>query len=222
MANGVSGCPAGATKACLLYSPGIYTGGIDVKNQTAIFKPGIYFIDSNQGFQNSANGDSYMATGFPDDPSTGQGMLIYYTNSGPLSGGHVNTGGFAIGANGTSNVAGAGCSSVTNTCNSNYYKGVLAWEDRNAIAHTDSNSHNFGGGGAMALIGSIYITPTDAAMRAAPAIYSVTQLKGTSGSATVISGGIITSSLDIRGNSAIKMRLNPQAAFVVRQVALVK
>lgn len=222
LANGLNGCPAAPSKPCVLYSPGIYTSGIDVKNQTAIFKPGIYFIDSNLGFQNSANGDASMATGFPDDPTTGQGMLIYDTNSGPLSGGNVNTGGFSIGANGTANLAGAGCSAVTNTCNSNYYKGVLVWEDRNAIAHTGSTSHSFGGGGAMSLIGTIYITPTNAAMLAAPAIYSVTQLKGSSGSSTVLSGGIITSSLDLRGNSGIKMCLNPLASYVVRQVALVR
>jgi len=223
--NGFSGCPAAAvsTKPCLLYIPGYYPNGIDVKNQTAVFTPGIYYIDSNQGFQNSANGDAYMATGIADNAITGQGMLIYDTNSGPPSAGHANTGGFSIGANGTANLAGSGCSAVTNVCDStNTYKGILAFEDRNAVAHTGPNANKFGGGGAMSLIGTIYITPTNAAMLTDPATYQETLLQGNPGSSTVIQGEIITSALTLGGNAGIKMNLSPLPTYVVRQVALVK
>lgn len=224
LANGVSGCPVLATKPCVLYSPGVYsTTNIDVKNQTAVFKPGIYYIESNQGFQNSANGDAYMATGFAPDAATGPGMLIYDTNTALDSNNNAKTGGFSIGANGTANLAGSGCSAVTKLCDAtNYYQGVLAFEDRNAIAHVSSKSHNFGGGGAMALIGTIYITNTKTAMLAAPLVYQTVQLKGSSGNATVIQGEIIAGALSIGGNAGITMNLSSQPNYIVRQVALVK
>jgi len=77
LANGVSGCPLpNPGKPCSLYSPGLYPTGIEVKNETAIFKPGIYYMQS-KGFQSAANGDLYMSTGFADDPVTKQGMVVY-------------------------------------------------------------------------------------------------------------------------------------------------
>ena len=225
LANGTNGCPAAAvaTKACVLYSPGNYPTGIDVKNQTAVFKPGVYYISSG-GFQNSSNGDSYMATGFANDAATGQGMLVYDT--GPTVSGLAKTGGFAIGANGTANLAGSGCSSLTNTCDpANSYKGILAFEDHNAVGHTgigNSKSHTFGGGGALTLIGTIYITNTVASMTATPTVYQTTQLQGGACSGTVLQGEIITSALLLAGNGCITMNLSPLPAYIVRQVALVK
>src|SRR5207302_4984445 len=53
LANGVSGCPASPGKPCNLYSPGLYTGGINVKLETAVFKPGVYYI-AGGGFSNAA------------------------------------------------------------------------------------------------------------------------------------------------------------------------
>ncbi len=73
----VNGCLA---PPCQLYSPGLYTGGILVKNENALFKPGLYYIDGGS-FQNQANGTMLMATGFASDPNTGAGLVVY--NTGP-------------------------------------------------------------------------------------------------------------------------------------------
>ena len=40
---GTDGCPD-QTSGCVEYSPGLYNSGISVKNQVAIFKPGVYYI----------------------------------------------------------------------------------------------------------------------------------------------------------------------------------
>ena len=127
-----SGCPAAQ---CTLYSPGLYTNLI-VKNDTALFKPGLYYISGGQGFGNAANGNMLMATGYPADPNTGSGMVVYNTGTGI----------FNIGANSNAHLVGAD--------NKSFYQGILFFEDRNAVALT----HSLGGGGSIILTGTLYMT----------------------------------------------------------------
>jgi len=212
LANGVSGCPASPNKSCVLYSPGLYTAGIDGKNSTPVFKPGIYYIQSTAGMVCSANCDMYMATGFTDG-STGTNtgwtgnMLVY--NTGP-SGNSTNAGTFDLGANGSIYLTGSPGSSS--------YKGILFFQDRSSVAL----SHSLGGGGAISLVGTIYMTNTLATMTATPSQYQSLSFSGHGGSSTTIQGEIIVGALSMGGSSGITMELNPGASVLVRQIALVQ
>lgn len=78
--NGLYGCPAAPAKACELYFPGVYSdvniGDISVKNQTAVFAPGIYYMTATKSgatganFTTAANGYMQMATGLTDSSTT--------------------------------------------------------------------------------------------------------------------------------------------------------
>ena len=191
---------------CKLYSPGLYTGGILVKTETALFKPGLYYINGG-GFQNQALGDMLMATGFAPDPNTGAGMVVYNTGAGT----------FDVGANSKATLVGSDPTSI--------YKSILFFEDRNGPANTGvgaSAEHRFGGGGAVFLKGTIYISNSLAIMKATPGQYQRVLLQGTPGSTTKIVGEIIVSALKMGGNAGIIMQLDPTATLHIRQVALVK
>lgn len=210
LANGVSGCPASPKKGCELYTPGLYAGGIDGKLSTPVFKPGIYYLQGG-GLTCAANCELTMATGFTDGAGgtntgwTGN-VLFYNTGSAanPTQSGSIN-----IGANGTSNLVGSPSGSA--------YKGMLFFEDRNA----DAQSHSMGGGGAMTLVGTIYLTNTLATMTGDSTHYQALTLQGGSGSGTLVQGEIIVGTLTMGGNGGITMDLNPNASLVVQQVALV-
>jgi hypothetical protein len=210
IANGVSGCPASPKFGCQLYTPGLYAGGIDGKLSTPVFMPGIYYLQGG-GLTCAANCDLYMATGFTDGPSgtntgwTGN-VLFYNTGSAakPTQSSPIN-----IGANGTVNLVGSPSGSA--------YKGMLFFEDRAA----DAQSHSMGGGGAMTLVGTIYLTNTLATMTGDSTHYQALTLQGGSGSGTLVQGEIIVGTLTMGGNGGITMDLNPNASLVVQQVALV-
>ena len=202
LANGVSGCPASPGKPCKLYSPGLYSTGILVKNETAVLKPGIYYIQSN-GFTSAANGDLYMSTGFPNDPVTGQGILVYITgnNASDI---------LSVGANGSVFLTGTPSSSI--------YKGILFFADHNSLV---LKQHSLGGNGSMSLVGTIYLSNTLARTTATPAIYQSLSLQGTPGNSTFIAGQVVVDALNLGGNAGITMTLNPNGTLHIRQVALV-
>lgn len=199
LANGESGCPAAPLKPCMLYYPGLYPSGIEVKNETAVFSPGVYYMESG-GFKNAANGDMYMCSGCPDADITVQGMMVYNTGGGV----------FEVGANAGAHLVGAPITSI--------YKGILLFNDRAAA----TAEHRLGGGGELSLKGTIYITNTKALMQGSPSTYQTVLLQGTPGSETLIEGQIITSVLRMGGNAGIEMRLDSGANLKVRQVALVR
>ena len=212
LANGVSGCPSSPKKGCMLYSPGLYTAGIDGKNSTPIFKPGIYYIQSSAGMVCSANCDMYMATGFTDG-STGTNtgwtgnMLVY--NTGP-AGNASNAGAFDLGANGSI--------SLTGSPNSSAYEGILFFQDRSSQAQ----SHSLGGGGSITLVGTLYMTNSIATMTSTPTQYQSLSLSGHGGSNTTITGEVIVGALSLSGSSGITMTLNSASTVTVRQIALVQ
>lgn len=199
LADGTNGCPPAPLKDCMLYYPGSYPDGIEVKNETAIFSPGVYYIERG-GFGNYANGEMYMCEGCPSDPDTGQGMLVYNTGGGT----------FNVGANGSAVLRGPHVESI--------YKGILFFNDRNAA----TAEHRLGGGGTLNLTGTIYIHNTLELMSATPSTYQKILLQGTPGSETLVDGMIITSVLELQGNAGIRMKLNPAYRLNVRQVALVR
>lgn len=199
LANGVSGCPVAPAKPCGLYSPGNWNGGIDCKNETCVFKPGLYYMN-NGGFGNHANGLMLMATGFAADPNTGAGMVVYSTGTGT----------FAVGSNSNATLVGSDAASI--------YKGILFFQDRSSAA----KSHSLGGGGNLSLKGTIYLTNTVATMTGTPTHYQALTLQGNSGNTTYIEGEIIVGTLSLGGTPNITMNLNAAATLHIRQVALVK
>jgi hypothetical protein len=205
LADGTSGCPASPKKNCRLYYPGLYTSGIDGKNSTPVFVPGIYYIQSTQGFDCSANCDIYMATGFTDTyTGTGwSGNTLFY-NTGPTPT-PTTAGPFNLSANGTVNLVGSPTGST--------YQGILFFQDRNSAAQ----SHTLGGGGQMTLQGTLYFNNTT--MTATK--YQSLSLQGGPGSGTTIQGEIITGTLSLGGNGSITMNLNSTAAYIVNEIALV-
>ena len=151
-----------------------------------------------------------MATGFADDDDTGPGMMVYNTGNGT-----DDT--FDVGANSEAQLVGS-CSTLT--CDT--YKGILFFQDRTSAAHTGNKAHRFGGGGAVSLVGTIYVTNSLAIMTATPAKYQEVLLQGTPGSNTSITGEIVASALSLGGNATIQMFLDPSQVLHIRQVSLVK
>jgi len=210
------GCPVAPVKPCQVYSPGIYTTGINVQNNLGIFQPGIYYLDNTSGFQSGAHGYMQMCpvSACAIDPtinSTQPGMVVYN---------HTN-GIFSVGANGDVNLVGSDLASA--------YKGILFFEDRSAPAHiSGSNVHSLGGGGNLTLIGTIYITNCDSrdttcsGTAMTSTLYQNLKIAGNSGNTTLIQGEIIASALDLRGGGTISMTLSSTASLTVRTVALVR
>lgn len=207
LGNGVSGCPAAPAKPCYLYSPGLWTTDIDVKNRTAVFAPGIYYMNGTN-FSNDSNGLMLMATGLSDGPSgtntgwTGN-MLVYMTGPGSPAA----TGAITAVSNSSATLVGSPGASG--------YKGILFFVDRNAKSQT----HTLDGGGGLSLTGTLYMTDSLSNMTAGQ--YQTLAFQGNAGSSTLLTGEIIASALSLSGTPGILMNLNPGATLHVRQVALV-
>jgi Flp pilus assembly protein TadG len=213
-------CPASAAPlGCTLLTPGVYATGISLTGTTAYMEPGIYYIQTG-GFTCGANCNIAMASPANPDVTTGTGwngtldgtasqggILVYNSGSGQIS----------IGSNGTANLIGSAPGSI--------YKNILFFEDRSAAANTSAqhpkDPHSLGGGGAMTLTGTIYLTNTLDTMNGDNSHYQELDLQGGPGSGTLIQGEIIVGALGMGGNGNITMNLNPAATIVVRQVALV-
>lgn len=220
IANGVDGCTNGG--GCTLYSPGKYAS-LKPGKTTVIFKPGLYYVDGGGvDFKQTTGGgvnNNGMCVGCASDPNTGTGMTIFDT--GPVSGGFAQSGGFNIGTQASIALQGP-TNTTTNsqgqTVPAAPYYNVLFWEDRTAA----TNSHTLGqGNGCFSLIGTIYITNTQAIMAANSTHVQSVTYHGTPCSATVNQGDIIVSDLSLAGNTAISMNLVPYGFLTVRQVALV-
>jgi len=187
------GCPV---LQCTLYSPGLYST-IMIKNDTALFKPGLYYI-SGGGFGDQANGNMRMATGFPPDANTGAGMVVYNTGGGI----------FDIGANANANLVGAD--------NNSFYQGILFFQDRNGAART----HNLGGGGSITLTGTLYMTNSLTVMQNQPTQYQTLNLGGNAG--ILINGSIVVGALAMAGTSFVTFNLAGGPILTTRRAALVK
>ena len=188
------GCPV---VSCTLYGPGLYNGLV-VKNETALFKPGLYYITGNKGFGNAANGNMLMATGWGSDLKTGAGMVVYNTG----------TGAFNVGANSNATLVGAD--------NNSFYEGILFFEDRNAVAMT----HSLGGGGSINLTGAMYITNWLTVMQNQPSQYQTLDLAGNSG--IQINGSIVVGALSMSGTSFVTFNLALGPSLPTRRAGLVR
>jgi len=143
VASGVDGCVSvGPGGTCTLYSPGRYgpgnpnpnTAGINVANQAALFKPGIYYMSGAASFVSGPNGFMQMASGTGPDDTTGSSwtanMLVYLTGGGNIS----------VGSGGTVNLVGSPFDSA--------YKGILFYADSGGVTLDTT--------GNLTLLGTIY------------------------------------------------------------------
>jgi Flp pilus assembly protein TadG len=236
-------CPAASelqsgTK-CRLFSPGKYTGGIQLGQSVkvfAIFRPGIYWLNGG-GFHLLSNSIVRVARAVPynSDPVTGTSWTenVLFYNSGNASAdrieisansGQLNNKNFPTAA-GTYCESGGNC--LIGAPNNAPYYGMLFFEDR---ATTANIQHEIWGGGGLTLMGTIYLTHTaDGCPSCTPGksimadgFYQKLELGGNGGGVTQVIGQIIVDALSMGGASDIHMTLNPEAMFVVRQVALVR
>ena len=213
VSSGTDGCPAVPAGNCTEYSPGFYASGIAVSNK-GLFRPGIYYVSSNNGFTGQAGGCMSMTTSglYPYTDAQGvvwnKNMLVYNAaNSG-------HPGPFGItGSFGNNCVVNA----LTGSPASSVYQGILFFQDRSSAAQT----HNFQGGGNFSLTGTIYITNDIATMTASPSQYQKVNLSGGSSSATAVFGEVVVSNLTLNGGSILTMHLTAGPAGVKR-VALVQ
>jgi Flp pilus assembly protein TadG len=206
--QGTGGCPPTMGKPCKLYSPGLYPAGITIKNDFALFTPGVYYITAD-GFHIEANGVAQMAAG--NDSVTGTGILIYNTGNGSKDIFEIQANAGQFGGVPYGN-------SLQGTPFSSIYKGILFFQDRTSAFHT----HSLQGGGGLTLRGTLYLTNTLATMMANASQYQALELQGTPGSSTQVIGEIIVSTLSLGGNANITMTLDPGYTLNIRQVALVK
>ncbi len=207
LAPGVGWCPATSPKNCFMYFPGYYSAGLDIKNFTAVFAPGVYYMGNGKGFAAGANGDVYMCTTCAPVADTGPGMLVYNSGGGT----------FNVGANGNVHMVGSLPTGI--------YEGILFFQDRSSPAATGSKSHNLGGGGCIDITGTIYLTNPVAMMLPVsgdPTHYQELQYHGNPCSGTYIRGDIVVGSLQLVGTADLAMRLDPTHLNYIRQVALVK
>jgi Flp pilus assembly protein TadG len=219
-AAGVGLCPASAgPHGCTILTPGLYVGGLSLKNTTVLMQPGIYYMQGG-GFGCLSNcnlgmvpaGDPLLVVDTSSVTGTGTGW------DGTVLGGGVmifnsGTGQINIGSNGNVDLIGSPASSP--------YKNILFFEDHTSGANTGKNAHSMGGGGNLSLKGTIYLTNTLATMQGNAATYQELDLQGNPGSATTIQGEIIVGALGLGGNGGITMNLNSSSTLLVRQVALV-
>lgn len=214
-----SACPAPqftgtAPATCSEYLPGIYSS-LNVSGvSSAIFDPGVYYIQGG-GFS-IKNSTVQMCSSCAADANTVNGMVIYDTGSTSHP---TATGGFVIDTNAYAVLWGGGVSSgsLTSAPSSPYY-GILFFEDRAA----DAQTHNLGAGnGCFSVVGTVYITNTLSMMQNDAAHYQSVIYHGTPCSSTQNVGEIIVSQLTVKGTSGINMRLLPTGYLKLNKVALV-
>ncbi len=219
---GTDGCvaiPKGPS-TCVLYSPGYYSSGIDikdsVKNGLVLFAPGLYYIAAG-GFTIESNGSAQMATGLSADPLYPEignsGMVVY--NSGTGKNDIFNF---------TSNAGQNYPITLQGAPTSSRWDGILFMEDPfpTGGSHTGLPSgnpaHSIQGAGNITLTGTMYF---NARTGVSSTSFQSLWVQGASGSATTLSGEIITQKLSLGGGGTIRMNLDPTTR-TIKQVALVQ
>jgi hypothetical protein len=218
VAAGTGDCPGPVGGPdCTKYTPGFWAGTspatrLDQINNTAIFEPGLYWVNS-RGFSNSGPATIIMCgtNGGTCDPipawdtsgcctQAGKSMLMY------LGGGNIN-----LGSQASMTLKGSDTTSS--------FKGILFFVNHSAGAQT----HKLGGGGALSQTGSLYATNCTATPCViSGSTYQSVELTGHSGNDTNIYGQIITDQLVLKGTSGVTMTLDSTILVPIDKVALVK
>jgi hypothetical protein len=211
----VDGCPD--PSGCSEYSPGSYSG-ISVKNGTAIFLPGVYYLTGDL----TADANSTLRNAYTSTPPTTGGVMFYLASGGvniSANSGNSSTldtvpasyltcnssqslpAGVSSALSG--NVLWAQCTSrgtyvgnpSTDTLSSAGARGLLIF-----AAHSNVPSLNFNGGGGLGFVGALYFHNST--------YQDVFNLGGGSGGNTFVSGLIVTDQMSLGGNGSITMSLS--------------
>ncbi|HEV2493709.1 MAG TPA: pilus assembly protein TadG-related protein [Terriglobia bacterium] len=240
----VNGCPD--TSGCDEYGPGLYTKALDVKNATAIFDPGIYYIqasgsafvlDSNSTVRPStATGDGsggtlfYLSGGsasIGSNSGKNTGVDVFNTSVVPCPGGRAPNP--PLPATMVGNVLLAPC-----TTNGAFNvpptpqgpsRGLLFFQDRSNIGTNAQAVLN--GGGGLLLVGTMYFHDCPNSLTTGcstpPTDYQASvSLQGNSGTTTQVVGDIIADQLALGGNSTINMQLSPYSTLFFLRAALLQ
>jgi putative Flp pilus-assembly TadE/G-like protein len=249
----IHGCPD--TNGCDFYTYGYYpgpgsstAGAITVSGRTAIFDPGVYYLNGGMALQSN----SLVRPGTGTGDGSG-GTMFYFTGTAPKCSGQQ--GAVCVGSN-----SGTGGGTVTDfdtstvkcpagpapdsrlgipptlsgnvllaPCTGTYgdptgqYRGMLFFQNRSS-----SNGGGWGGGGGFLLAGSMYFHQCNAAgtgtgCGATPTDYnSVFTLYGNAGSHSYVLGEIVTDQLYMQGDSTVLMALNPNATYSVLKATLLR
>jgi hypothetical protein len=236
------GCPD--SSGCDLYSGGYYSKGIDIQNKTAIFEPGLYYVngglalDSNSlvrpstGTGDSSQGTVFYLTGGSQKCSGQTGLVCVGSNSGKsgvdafvtstatCAGGSAPDSRLNLPATLSGNVLLAPCTGPYGDP-SGLNHGILFFSDRSS-----NNGGGWGGGGGFLLAGSIYFhhcnsMGTGTSCGAPPNYYDANfTFQGNSGSSSYIIGNIIVDKLTMGGSPTINMALNPNPSLGVLKASL--
>jgi hypothetical protein len=247
---GVNGCPD--PTGCDEYAPGLYTTMLQIKNATAIFDPGIYYITAAGGLSLDSNSIVRPSTGVGSGAGDGSGGTLFYLSSGtvtigsnagtPKNNGTVDTynsslvscpGGWIpnppLPSTLQGNVLMAPC-----TTNGTYntpptpqgpYRGMLFFQNRSNTG--TAALATLKGGGGLCLVGTEYFhncpNSVTGTCSAPPLDYqAIVSLQGNSGTNTRVIGTIIADQLQLGGSSGINMELNPDGTFHFVKVALLQ
>ena len=241
-----NGCPD--PLGCMEYGPGYYPATLQVKNATAIFDPGVYYISAVADLSFAANSIVRPSTAV----GNGSGGTLFYLSGGSVSIGSnsgVAGGGNIVDDFSTSSIPCPG--GVTPnpplpatiqgnvlvgpcTINGTYqfpptpqgqYRGILMFQSR---SNTGSGAQaTMYGGGGLALVGTLYFhncpNSVNGPCSAPPADYqAVVSLQGNTGTDTRIIGDIIADQVQLGGTSNVYMQLNPNGSWQMAKVAMLQ
>lgn len=242
VAHHVHGCPD--PSGCKLYSGGYYASGITVKNSTAIFEPGLYYLNGGLGLDansvvrpsngvgDGSQGTIFLLTGSTQKCSGQTGLVCVGSNSGKAgldpfdtslatcTGGQPPDPRLNLPATLEGNVLLAPCTGPYGDP-TGLSRGILFFADR-----ANGNGGGWGGGGGFLLAGTIYFhhcnsMATGVGCGAPPNYYDATfTLQGNSGSSSYIIGNIIVDQLAMGGSPTINMALNPYGTLGVMKVGI--
>jgi len=237
------GCPQSG--GCKLYTPGLYSSGITIKSNVAVFDPGLYYVVGGLALQ----------SGSAVRPSTGAGdgsggTIFYFSGASTITvtsnAGKSTTDAFvasSLRCTGASTLPG----NITSTTQiqgnvlvapcTGYYgdplgssdplgiqRGILFFQDRSA----SNVNASWGGGGQFLLAGSMYFhhcnsSGTGSGCGAPPTYYDASfSLSGNSCSGTYVLGNMVVDDLSMGGTSCITMDLSPNAAYWILKATLVR
>ena len=241
----VNGCPN--SSGCDEYTAGSYNS-LSVKNATAIFDPGVYYVTGGMSLDSNSNVRVSTANG---DGSSG--VMFYFSGSGSISvasnSGSGTTDAYRIdggtspngvpsralqcpggAANPPQLPATMNGNVLLGPCTGTYgdptgrYRGFVFFQDRSAAA-----AASWGGGGQSLLAGLMYFhqcrangTGLNCSAPGSGGYGSRVTLGGNSGSGAYTVGSLVTDTLSMNGTPNITMILSPYNSFPQLKVAFLK